>query len=160
MAAWLARAREVLPDCQSEALGQMIWALGALQYVPDRYWLRAFAGTAAFRARSFLAGQLSQLLSGLAALGYCPRPQICVQLASQLRRQLHALRPGQLAASLHALASYGGRWQPGRRFLFDFVTHSTHKVSGWTGQETANVLWSFVTLRCEPPVVSRMMQLV
>jgi len=146
MDAWLARTREALPDCRADALGHMAWSLGALQYVPDKLWLRAFAGTAAFKARSFLAPQLSQLLSGLAALGYCPRPQVCVQLTGQLRRQLHTLRAPQLAASLHALASYGGRWKPGRRFLFDFVTQSANKVGSMSGQEAANLLWSFAAL--------------
>jgi hypothetical protein len=80
MASWLARARAALRDCPAEALGHMAWSLGALGYVPDRFWLRGFAGTAAFKARSFLAPQLSQLLSGLAALGYCPRPQVGARL--------------------------------------------------------------------------------
>jgi hypothetical protein len=146
MEAWLARAREAMRDCGSEALGQMAWALGALQYAPDKLWLRALAGTAAFKSRSFLAPQLSQLLSGLAALGYCPRPQVCASLTAQLRRQLHTLRAPQLAATLRAVASYNGLWKPGRRFLFDFVTVSRGKIEFWTPAEASNVLWSFAML--------------
>lgn len=148
MAAWLARAREALPDCSAEALGNMAWALGALQYTPDRLWLRALAGAAAYKARSFLAPQLAQLLSGLSALGYCPRPQVCSQLAGQLRRQLHAAAPGAQAAALHAIAALGGRWQPGRRFMFEFVTESRPKLGALGAQEAANVLWSLATLGC------------
>lgn len=150
MSLWLARAREALPDCSAEALGHMAWSLGALQYVPQRLWLRAFAGTAASKARSFLAPQLTQLLSGLAALGYCPRPQLCLLLTNQLRKQLHTLHPRQLAAVLHALGSYGGRWKPGRRFMFDFVTQSRGKMVHWTAEEAANVLWSFAKLGYPP----------
>lgn len=146
MAAWLARSREAMADCPAEALGHMAWALGALQCVPPKLWLRALAGTAAFKARSFLAPQLAQLVTGLAALGYCPRPQVCAALAAQLRRQLHAMRPGQLAAALHGIGSFGGKWRPGRRFLFDYVTHSRAVIPAWSGQEAANVLWSFASL--------------
>lgn len=146
MGLWLARAREALPDCGSEALGHIAWSLGALGYTPERLWLRAFVGAAAFKLRSFLAPQMAQLLSGLAALGYCPRPELRRALTAQLRKQLHTLRPPQLAAALRALASFGGRWAPGRRFLFDFVTHSGPKIGAWAPQEAANVLWSFAAL--------------
>lgn len=73
-------------------------------------------------------------------------PQVCSTFIAQLRRQLHTLRPPQLAAVLHAMGSYRGRWKPGRRFLFDFVTQSRGKVESWTAQEAANVLWSFASL--------------
>jgi hypothetical protein len=73
-------------------------------------------------------------------------PQVTVTLTSQLRRQLHTLRPGQLAGTLRALASFGGRWNPGRRFLYDFVTQSRPALGAWRGDEACRVLWSFAML--------------
>lgn len=51
MSNWLSRARDALTDCNAEALGNMIWSLAALGYVPDKMWLRAFAGMAGYKVR-------------------------------------------------------------------------------------------------------------
>ncbi len=52
----------------------------------------------------------------------------------------------QLAALVHAIASYGS-WDPGKRFLYDFVTQSDPKLGTWTASEAAHVLWSLARLR-------------
>jgi hypothetical protein len=76
-----------------------------------------------------------------------------------VRRQLHTLKPSQLAAVLAALASYPpaegapastSGWHPGRLFLFDFISASAPPgvMQAWSGHQAAQVLWAFSRFRC------------
>jgi hypothetical protein len=51
MASWLAAARQLLDKLDVEGLAHAAWALAALGHVPDKLWLRAFAGMVAHRVR-------------------------------------------------------------------------------------------------------------
>jgi hypothetical protein len=78
-----------------------------------------------------------------------------------VRRTLHTYRPSELAAVLAAVAAYRPEpgtpasmsgWQPGRLFLFEFVTHSAPPATmhAWDALQAAQVLWAFSRFRSAP----------
>ena len=59
--------------------------------------------------RSLLPAQMTQLLEGLAALGYKPREEICWSLQAQAGRHLHAFTAEQQATTIRAIAMHS-KW--------------------------------------------------
>eukprot|EP00775_Hariotina_reticulata_P012740 gene12740-12869_t len=164
LASWLAAARQQLDAFTAEGLVHSLWALAALGYVPDKLWLRAACGMVAYKIKSFLAKELSLLLPALSSLGYKPRPEVCRTVIAQVRRNLHTLKPSQLASVFIAISSFPPEvglpagstgWHPGRLFLFDYVSHTQPPavMGAWSGQQAAQVLWGFSRCRYVPDSV-------
>jgi hypothetical protein len=77
MASWLAAARQQLDKFDAEGLAHAGWALAALGHVPDKLWLRAFAGMVAHRVRCV---RLALLLDASTAALICAMTRLLAVL--------------------------------------------------------------------------------